>query len=379
MQVTKEEMTEYYKSVFPIQRIVAWLSYGNPGYFLRREWCFTLIGDIFTRFRSYYGVNDLTEALCRDAPEKIDVGAVYNVRTTLKGSTTLVPLERELIFDIDMSDYDAVRSCCEGKKVCNSCWQWMVAAGRVIESVLRNDFGFSAFLPVFSGRRGLHVWVCDKRARLLTDEDRSSLTAYMTVFDKSGELLISSDVFNDRLHPTLESIDKGVLVPAFNRIFLDPTSPNYLNSPKAFQIVMRALEKLLPRNSPSIDIPSFTSNMDWDAFVQVLAKKLVRPPGSRAKRPLHECLLSCLRFQLIFPRLDVDVSTKRNHLLKLPFCVHPATRKLCVPIPFEALEGFDPEKDPPTLNELLASHRIPDVWVNPLVQLIETCSEPVVE
>lgn len=47
-------------------------------------------------------------------------------------------------------------------------------------------------------------------------------------------------------------------------------------------------------------------------------------------------------FNYAYPRLDVEVSKHMNHLLKAPFCVHPKTGRLCVPIDPERAEDFDP-------------------------------------
>jgi DNA primase small subunit len=59
-----------------------------------------------------------------------------------------------------------------------------------------------------------------------------------------------------------------------------------------------------------------------------------------------------------YPRLDVAVSQKLNHLLKSPFVIHPGTGRVCVPIDRDNLDGFDP-LGVPTLQGLV---REMDAW-----------------
>jgi DNA primase small subunit len=45
----------------------------------------------------------------------------------------------------------------------------------------------------------------------------------------------------------------------------------------------------------------------------------------------------------LYPRMDYNVSTMMNHLLKLPFSIHPSTGKVSVPMFSCEVEKFDPK------------------------------------
>uniref|UniRef100_A0A8C6YIM3 DNA primase AEP n=1 Tax=Nothoprocta perdicaria TaxID=30464 RepID=A0A8C6YIM3_NOTPE len=107
--------------------------------FPRREFSFTLRDDVYLRFQSFGSPQELERELHKVNPYKIDIGAVYSHRPSQHSALPLgafQPREKELVFDIDMSDYDDVRTCCSAADICAKCWTLMTVAVRVLDRAL---------------------------------------------------------------------------------------------------------------------------------------------------------------------------------------------------------------------------------------------------
>ncbi|XP_057520539.1 uncharacterized protein LOC130800851 [Amaranthus tricolor] len=351
----------YYANLFPYSDMFKWLSYGNDGkhpgcdqsYFGRREFSFTLEDDIYLRFQSFKNALELESSVKEKCPFKIDIGPVYSVDPSKRhayaqtGDNVFTPVERELIFDIDMTDYDDVRYCCSGADVCRNCWPLMTVAIKIIDTALRDDFGFNHILWVFSGRRGVHCWVCDSKARRLTNEQRSAIAEYFHVY-KGNENSQKKVSLGPALHPFLVRAYTDVLRKYFEEIIL--SSQNLLSSEERYEKVL----EMIPDESITSELrgkwkdnrrSSDNNVARWGQLKRILQS------GKQKGKGLRSCVEEII-FSYTYPRLDSEVSKHMNHLLKAPFCVHPKTGCVCIPIDPTQCEDFDPTSVP-TLSQLL--------------------------
>lgn len=318
------------------------LSLGDATVFRNREFSMTLPGDIYIRYLSFEDYIDLKRELLRKIPIKIDAGAVYNANPRLHRSVfDFKPVQHELVFDIDISDYNDVRTCCKDSAICQNCWPFMTIGAKILHSILTKEFGFKHLLFVFSGRRGFHCWVCDHEARHLNNDARRAIADYFAIV-KGGDNLVRRVELEAResLHPMiLKSLD--VIDEHFEDLMVD--KQDFLANEHLVQNVIDLLPPLI-KSGERNDDQNFQSALymckmhklstaECWATIKQSAQKYKSRVKSRyymEEVKLHHC----------FPRLDTNVTRGMNHLLKLPFCVHPKTGSVCVPLDIERIDKF---------------------------------------
>lgn len=202
---------------------------------------------------------------------------------------------------------------------------------------------------VYSGRRGIHLWISDKGAMELTDDQRKALVGWMTVIQggKDQHKKVNIRLSSRPLPPSIkESLD--ILGPAFTDIILE--DQDVFRSEEGW----RELLHLVPKNYVETLEGKWegvhrSSYEKWEDFKNEIKTKTQK--GS-AQRATASAAMEDIILQYTYPRIDAEVSKHRNHLLKAPFCVHPKTGRVCVPVDPRTIDEFKPE-EVPTVGQLL--------------------------
>jgi DNA primase small subunit len=167
------------------------------------------------------------------------------------------------------------------------------------------------------------------------------------------------------LHPMLQRA-YDILEPYFIENVLAESGHKLLASPDNWSGLLESIpeqtirDKLSKKWSKSDD--TSTPAQKWNEILNNIEAYLnaTKKSGS-SKAPKHGSnkereRVEQWQYQTVFrhtyPRLDINVSKMRNHLLKSPFCIHPKTGRVCVPIQAKEIDSFDPF-GVPTLPELM--------------------------
>lgn len=350
---TETDMRHYYEYFLPFEQVFQWLNHSETPTpdFTHREFAFEHQSGAYQRYNSFKDVSDFKKKVVKANPTRFEVGAIYPIEPKDRKTVSknlMKPLSKEMVLDIDLTDYDEIRTCCSGTSICDKCWKFITLAIKVVDVAIREDFGIENRIWVFSGRRGVHCWMSDPRVRFLKENGRRAFIEYLDILNVKSKNKKGVFGLKTPYHPHIErSFD--ILKDYFVDVILK--EQNTWNSQERSKELAMTIPDLRLRNAllnKWKQTPDSSSTQKW-LDIGELYKEL-KISSFNINNWKKEMIL-----QMLYPRLDVEVSRQMNHLLKSPFCVHPGTGNVCVTFDPEVQE-FNPFTDAPTLNEIFTQN-----------------------
>lgn len=358
-------MAFYYERMLPFKTIFHWLSHSPKitSDFTMREFAYEFRSGAYQRYNSFGSAEEFKKSVVSANPTRFEVGAVYTVNPRERRNlpkSAMKPLGKELVFDIDLTDYDDIRTCCSKTDICKKCWKFIKVASIIVTDALKEDFGFHSILWVFSGRRGAHCWVSDERARNLDESSRKAIVEYLDVLSsrshKMGKALLG---LRRPLHPHVDR-SFSVMKSYFDSVILHDQDPWATNGDENDQSWRHVDEMLafIPDNVLRTALRQkwtetarrVSSREKWDD-INTVAQKTLKTQAQVAQ--LNDAKKDIIIYYM-YPRLDVEVSKQVIHLLKSPFCIHPGTGNVCVPFDPQRNLSDNPEDDSYGFNPMTA-------------------------
>ncbi len=259
---------DFYTKKFEIEKV--WKMFGDEN----REFGFTLTNHVLIRWRFFKSIEEFRDKISKTNILSIHIGAIYNNRR-YNENWRKYPTAKELIFDIDLNNlndnHDKEVSfrygCCKSEKTCClKCWGYAKKMIVILYKILSEIFLLEDIKFFYSGSKGFHCWVFDKKIRKWNDAKRNSILKY--IYSDHGKI-----------------IDQNV------SLFMD------------------LYKKLILSNCNKI---LFEDNKLNDHFLMKLKQE--------------NWTIEKVLFYYFWPKLDVDVTKITIHLMKCPFTLHATTR-----------------------------------------------------
>ena len=132
---------------------------------------------------------------------------------------------------------------------------------------------------------------------------------------------------------------------------------NLLNNEKGQNLLMGLIKAYFHKDFDEEKIVKVFSNPEIKKSSQKLKeiKDIILSKNKKSEN-IKENLELCIndfKLNILYPRLDINVSTHINHLLKSPFCIHPKTGLVAVPLSEKDIMEFKMDNIP-RLDQLIS-------------------------
>ena len=322
-KLTPELLAEYYEKKFPLDYFMSFIGLSN---FSNREFGFVVGKDVFVRNISFQNTDQLREYMINNSVKHAYVGAIYDTSPSRENPIQKIKWKgREFIFDIDIDEYDLVRTCgCKGDQYCKDCWSLVQDAAIFIDETMKQDFGFKEVIWIFSGRRGVHGWVMDKFTQDFDQAQRVAILNYLTF------------IHDEKRTQSIEEIPNEAK-PLRNRI--------YSLVAKSF------LEKATPEQLKELGISlnkakEIIQNVQLSDYFDHNQYNIIIPNDTLVRRKLSSEFV--LRR---YPRIDRKVTMDTRRVSRMPYSVHGKTGQIAIEI--KDIRNFYPDSAPTIWESLM--------------------------
>ncbi len=323
-KLTPEVISAYYEKKFPVERFMAFIGLSN---FKNREFGF-VVGEHnrFVRNISFQNTEKMLEFMVKNSVKDAYVGAVFDTPPSKEHPIQKIKWNyREFIYDIDIDEYDLVRTCgCQGAQYCKECWSLVQDATVFIDKTMREDFGFHDIIWIFSGRRGVHGWVRNPIIQKFDKNQRVAILDYLTF------------IHDEKRSQSIDEIPNESK-PLRNRIYA-LTAKSYLE-----KITPKKLHEFGISVNKAKDIIKQVQNSD--DFDHTKYNILIPNDSAVRKKLSSEIILRR------YPRIDRKVTMDTNRVSRMPYSIHGKTGQIAIEI--KDIKNFYPDSAPTVWEALM--------------------------
>lgn len=338
---------------------------------------------VWMRPLSFATGRDLRRFLAFRRAQRIDVGAMLAEHARVYKGTGKKRewVALEIRFDIDANDQEYYRGCCRAlPKMCAQCAPLLRLGAQCLTRFVQIALKMKHLLWVFSGKKGVHGWVCDNDAIFANETKRAHITRMAVAPRAHTDILFDRDAFCARRgatadflrvedkhmnHPVYREMYKNILAPFLDDavssgeatfLFLEDGAVNPVTLQSGGGAGGGGVDIFVPRGIvrlamcacvPGMADPDDSVNDLITTFVPYLLYRL----SPKSKKPItsaqaveliEQKVVKCVGEKMwrrvhwrmawsLLPRLDEEITSNVSHMLKAPWSVHPSTHRVCLP------------------------------------------------
>lgn len=281
---------------------------------------------------------------------------IYDKYFTRRGEAEISIPYKEMIFDIDITDYDRnFCSCHEMKSVCSVCWLHMEGTSIILNDILISRYGVDQknIMWIFSGGKGIHCFVND--ARMLKMSEHARMNLYDDIFvDNQDDYMAhcskyhESQFYSPQLIKTLQELFLEKVLRERNLLFLSSAFEGHVlkklsryYNPSFYSMIQDKWQSIQVNESIEDELKSIKK---WH-FLQHLEYTADQDPYYL--KPSIYIILS-----LYYPMIDKG-PLRLSHLIKLPFSIHTKSGKVSLPIDRQVILDYNIIQSFPSLKSII--------------------------